>query len=109
MYFNDTNFFAFSCQVIDNFFSCFTHRTHSDDNTISIWSTIVVEQLVFTTCHLADFSHVFFYDFWKCIVELVACFTTLEVNIWVLSCTSHNWMFWVQSGFSELCQCIVIY
>ena len=100
-YFNKTNFFALSGQVIDNFFCNVTDGAHSNDNTVSIWCTIVVEQLIVCTQFSVNFAHVFFNNSWNCIVVLVASFTMLEEDISVFMGTTHGWVFWVQSTFAE--------
>ena len=108
MYLNQTNLFALCCQVVDCFFDCFTSGAHSDDDSVSISCTIVVEQSVISACDSADFAHVFFYYCGQSIVEFVCCFTALEVDIGVLSCTSDNGMFGVQRISLECVYCIHI-
>ena len=57
-----TYLLALSVEVVDSFASSLGYRTHTDDYALSIISTIVAEELVFTTCNLADFGHVFLND-----------------------------------------------
>ena len=104
--FNQTNFFAFCCQVVDCFFDCFTSGTHSNDYSVSIGSTVVVEQTVISACDSGDFAHVFFYYCGQSFIEFVCCFTALEVDIGVLSCTSDYGMFRVQRISLECVYCI---
>ena len=101
MYRNQTNFFAVCYQVVDSFTSSFSYRTHSDDYAFSIFSTIVVEQTIVTSCNLIDFIHIFFYDSRNCFIERIARFSVLEEMIWVFSHTTSNWLVRAKCAFTE--------
>ena len=45
-------------QIVDGLFNGITYRTHSDDNMLCVWSTIVVEQLIVCTDLLVYLVHV---------------------------------------------------
>ena len=98
---NETELSAFSVEEIDCFFDCITYRTHSDDNVISVRSTVVVEELVVCTDLLVNLVHVVFNDSRELVVEFVTSFTSLEEDITVLSSTAENRVFRVKSTVSE--------
>ena len=108
VYRNQTYFFTFACQIIDRFTSSFCYRTHSDDNPICILSSIIIEQSVFTTCNLADFVHVFFYNSRYCIIERIRRFSVLEEVIRILSHTTSYRFLRIQGTSTELSQSFLI-
>ena len=109
VYRNQTNFFAVCYQVVDSFTSSFSYRTHSDDYAFSIFSTIVVEQAVVTSCNLIDFVHIFFYDSRNCIIERIARFSVLEEVIRVFSHTASNRFVRTECTFTEFSQSFLVY
>ena len=72
VYGNHTYLFAISHQVVDSFAGSFGYRTHSDDYAFCVFSTIVIEQSIFTSCDFRNFIHVFFYNSRNCFVVVVA-------------------------------------
>ena len=107
--FNNTDFLACSTQIINCLLDGITYRSHSDDNFLSIRSSVVVEQLVIGTDLSVNFVHVLLNDCRKSIVVRVACLTSLEEDIRVLSRTSLTRMIRIQSIFSVCFDCIHIY
>ena len=105
-YFDQTNLFAFSGQVVDNFFCNVADRTHCYDDTVSVRCAVVVEQLIVGAQFCIDFAHVLFHDSRNCFVVLVAGFTMLEEDVAVLVGTAHGWMLWVECTFAECFYCI---
>ena len=105
---NETNLFAGSYEVIDNFFDCLTSGTHSDDDLVSIRSTVVVERLVVCADLSVYLVHVLNSDLRDSVIVLVASFTSLEEDIAVLSLAAENRMFRVQSVSSECVNCIPV-
>ena len=89
--------------------NCFCARTHDNDDSVCIWSTNIFINLIVTSSHSAKFIHSFLNDFWSLKIIWVNCFTTLEVNVWVLSSTTNCWFFWVQTASSVSHNQIVIY
>ena len=108
MYLQETYFFAFCSQVFDNFLHSTCDRTHCNQNMFCICSTKVVEQFVVSTCDFVDFVHVIFYDFRQTSIEWVCCFSVLEEYVRVLYCRTLYRVFWVQSIFTEFCQCFLV-
>ena len=106
---NQTNFFTVSYQMVDSFAGSFSYRTHSDDYAFSIFSTVVVEQAVVTSCDLVDFVHVFFYDSRNCFIERIARFSVLEEVIRVFSHTTSNRFVGAQCTFTEFSQGFLVY
>ena len=101
MNFNKTNFFAFFSKIVDNFFSNITDRTHGNDNTVSIRSTVVIEKTIVCTKFFVDFVDVFFYNGRKSIISRVTGFTVLEENVTIFMGTAHCRMFRIQSMSTE--------
>ena len=97
-----TNFLTLLYEVIDSFASWLCCRTHQYDNVFCIFCTIIVKQMVFTTCNLADFSQVLLYNLWDCIVIAVRSLTVCEECFWILSCTTSNRTFRSKCTVAEI-------
>ena len=105
---NQTYFFTLSCHVVDSFACSFRNRTHCNDYAFCIFSSVVIEQTVFTSCDLRDFIHIFFYDSRNCIIVRVARFSMLEEVVRVFSHTACNRVVRIQRAFTEFCQSLLI-
>ena len=90
-----------SVEVVDDFFSNITDTSHCDDDSVCIFCTIVVEELVVSSELLVDHTHVLLDNFWKFVIVLVACFSVLEENVSVFMRSSHVRVLWVESVVSE--------
>ena len=102
MNFHQTDLLTFCCQIVNGFLSCFCNRTHSDDNCLCIFSTIIIEELVISSNALVDFVHIAFNYLRQTVIERVSSFFSLEENIGVLSCTTSYRMLRVQCVVTEL-------
>ena len=103
MDFDKTDFLAFGIQSVDDFASGFGNGTHSDDDALGFWIAIVAEWVIFTAGETACFSEILLNDWGAFIEVLVLGFTSLEVDIVVLSATAGDWVgVWVKSAGSEL-------
>ena len=105
---NKTYLLTVSVEEVDNFFSCLTDRTHSDDYAVSVLSTIVVEELVVCATDLIDLIHVSLNLIRYCKIERVGSFSALEVDIRVLSCTTKCRVVRREGSLTEFLDCIVI-
>ena len=90
-----TNFATQFVEVIHSGFYNLSGRTHSYNNISSIRSTMIVEQLVVSTCQFVNFVHVVFYNVRNVQVEFVGCFTMLEVNVRVFCSTTSYRSIWI--------------
>ena len=81
---NQTDLLAMSVQIIDNLFEGIAEGTHADNNAVSVFCTVVVEQTVVSTKLSVDLVHVVFNNYWQLVVNLVACLAVLEEDIAVL-------------------------
>ena len=104
----ETNLFAFCCQVFYNFLCCAGDGAHSDQNVFCIGCTEVVEQLIVSACDFVDFVHVVFHDFRQTCIERCLCFSVLEEYVRVLYGRTLYGMFGVQCVFAEFAQCVFI-
>ena len=93
MHIYKTNLFTLLGEVVYNFFSSVANRSHSNDYMLSIWSAMIVEQSVVSSCDFVDFFHVSFNNFRNCKIISVSSFSTLEIDIRVLCGTSCHWSF----------------
>ena len=103
-----TNLLAFLIQCFSNGASGVTAGTHSYDDVFSIGSAIIVEQVVFTTGNFGDFGHIFLYHSRNCVIVGVNSFTSLEINIRVLSAAALNRVIRVQRAFAESIHSVLI-
>ena len=99
--FQQTVFLAARVQVIDRLFADIRAAAHDDDHVLSVGSADIIEQMIGTSGQFADFVHVFLYDFRNCVIVLVRGFSSLEVDIRVLSGTALMRMLRVQSSGTE--------
>ena len=103
MDFDKTDLLAFGIQSVDDFASGFGNGTHSDDDALGFWIAIVAEWVIFTAGETACFSEILLNDWGDFIEVLVLGFTSLEVDIVILSATAGDWVgVWVKSAGSEL-------
>ena len=105
---NETNLLTVSVEEVDNFFSCLADRTHSDDYTVSISCTIVVEELVICATDLVDLIHVVLNLIRYCKIEGVGSFSALEVDIRVLSCTTECRVVRRKRSLTESLDCLIV-
>ena len=87
-YLNNTNLVSVSVHIIDSLVYSLTNRTHSDDYSVCIFCTIVVEKLVVSTNLSVNLVHVVLNNFRYYIIETVRSLSCLEEDVRVLSCTS---------------------
>ena len=83
-----TYLFALLCHIVDSLASSLRTRTHEDDHALSVLSSVVVEDVVLTTCDLCHLVHVVLYDFRQLLINIVARLTMSEESLRVLSCTA---------------------
>src|SRR5574344_605985 len=69
VYSNQTNFVTLSIQEVDSFTDSLCNRTDSDDYTVSVFCSVVVEQAIFTSCDLSNLVHVFLNNSRNCFIE----------------------------------------
>ena len=105
---DQANFFALALQVFNCLFCNVSKRTHADNNIFSVFSTVVVERFVCTACDCRNFVHVVSNDIRHSVVEFVASFCVLEVNVRVFCSTADFRMIRIQSTFTERFDCIPI-
>ena len=103
-----TDFLTVGNQVVDSLTSCFGSGTHQDDDAFSIFSTVVVEQVITTAGNLVDFVHVAFNYFRNALVEGVAGFSVLEEVVGVLSHTACYRLVRSQLAVAELSQRLLV-
>ena len=104
-----SDFFASCIKEIYCFFNCVTNRTHCNDNSFSIRSTVVVERLVVCAEFFIDFVHIHFHSCNSVIVILIASLTMLEENIAVFSRTTKYGMFRIECSFTKSLNIFHIY
>ena len=104
----ETNLFAFCCQVFYNFLCSACDGAHSDQNVFCVGCAEVVEQLIVSACDFVDFVHVVFHDFRQTCIERCLCFSVLEEYVRVLYGRTLYGMFRVQRVFAEFAQCVFI-
>ena len=55
---DETNLAAGLCQIVDGLADGFGNRTHSHDDVLCVFCTVVGEGTVLAACELADLAHV---------------------------------------------------
>ena len=103
-----THFLAFGNEVVDCFLDSLGHGTHGYDHAVGIGSAVVVEQMVFAACDLADFSHVAFHDFRHGLVVLVAGFTVLEEHVAVFGKAACYGSLGAECALAEFGHCLAV-
>ena len=73
-----THLFALTHQVVDGFAGSFGCRTHQDDHALGIFSSVVVEQMIFATGDFRNLLHVVFNHFGHLVVGSVASLAVCE-------------------------------
>ena len=108
VYGNQTNFFTFRSQIVDRLADSFGNRTHSDDDILSIRSSVIIEKAVFATGNFRDFIHVFLYDGRNSLIVVIARFTVCKESIGILGHTASNGMFRVERTVAEFFQSFLV-
>ena len=108
MYYQHANLLTFLIQCFSHGTSSVAAGAHSYDDVFGIRSTIIVEQMIFTTGNLRNLSHVFLYHSRNCIIVGVNSFASLEINIGVLRTATLNRIIGIQGVFTESINCILI-
>ena len=75
-------------KVVDSLAGRLCGRTHQNDDVLSIRSTIVVEEVILTTCNLGNLSQVLLNYLGYCVVVLVASLAMSEEGLRVLGSTT---------------------
>ena len=92
---------ALAVQVVDRFLHDVRAAAHADEHVLRIRSADVIEQMIASSCDLADFVHVMLNDFRDRVIVLVRRFTRLEVDIRVLRGTADMRMVRVHRAGTE--------
>ena len=98
---NHTNLLTLLNKIVDSLACSFCSRTHQYDNVLSILCTIVVEQVIFTTCDRRDLTKVILNNSRNFIIVFVASLTVCEECLRILSSTACNRALWRQSTITE--------
>ena len=100
--------FAMCIKGVCDIFADIRDRADGNDDAVSIRSTIVVKEVIFSAGDSADLVHVALNDVRKCIVIGVCGFAVLEVDIRIFCCAADDRVIRVQSSCSEISQCFLI-
>ena len=79
-----THFLSLSKFIIDHLTNSLGHGTHSNDDILGIFSSVINERTISTTCNLGHFIHIVSHDVRYCIIELIGSLSTLEIHVWIL-------------------------
>ena len=105
---DNTHLTTLSAEIVYALLDSLGNRAHSDDDILGILRAIVGEGLVLTACDGRNLSHSLSHHIGHCIVELVRCLASLEVDIGVLRCTACNGCVGVKRTLAELLQRLAI-
>ena len=96
-----TDFFALTIEVIDDFFNRFTHGAHGNDQPLSIRSTVIIEEMIFTAGNFRNFGHVSFDNVGQFLPVAIGHFALLEIDIRVLHRAFEHRMVRVEAAAAE--------
>ena len=99
-----THFLAISKLVIDHLTDSLGYRTHSDNDILGIFSSVINERTIGTTGNLGHFIHITSHNIRNCIVELVSRLSPLEIHIRILSGSLCYRVLRILSPITELLQ-----
>ena len=100
-YLDKADLLALGGEVIYNFLCDIADRTHSNDNTVCIGSTVVVEQLIVGTELFVYLAHILLDYLGDGFVILIGGLTVLEEDISVLVRAAHGGMLGVECSVTE--------
>ena len=103
-----TDLFAFCVQIIDRLFNDITDRAHGDNDPVSVFGAVIIEQVIFATSQFADLAHIVFDNPGNRFVIRVGYLALLEVNIRVLRSAAYHRMIRVQRPAAEGIEGILI-
>jgi len=105
---NKADLFALRHHIIDNFLCNVTNRAHSNDNSVCLGMTVVVEELVVGTDLLVYLVHIFLDDLGELLIVTVASLSVLEEDIAVFSRSSEHGMLGVYCSCAECGNSVLI-
>ena len=108
VYWNQTYLFAVGIHHVYYLTDRFSYRTHRNNHAVGIFSSVIVEQIIFSACDYSQFIQVFFYYFRNSIVKRIWSLASLEVDIRILSSTSGYRSFRIQSSLTEIGQSLLV-
>ena len=108
MHIENTDFFAYTIQVIRRLAGCFIHGAHADDDPFGIHGTMIIEETVVPAGQLVHFFHITFDNFRNSIVISVCRFLCLEKDVRILSRSPQCRMVRAEAAVPECFQSILI-
>ena len=90
MNFNHTYFLTTGIEEINCFLNCIAYRTHSNNNSVCIFCTIIIEKLIICAKLFVYHIHIHFSCCNCVIIILVTSLSVLEENIAVFCRTAKN-------------------
>ena len=106
---DDTDVFALSVQVVDHFFHDVAGRAHGHDHAIGFGISVVVEGLVVAAGDGGDALHGVNHDGGHFVVEGVAGFAVLEVDVGVLGGAALMGMFRIHGVVAEFLNLVPVH
>ncbi len=77
-------FFSAGIQVMNSLFDDFTGRSHADDNAVGMGIAHIIKEMIGAAGNALNPLHVFFNNFRNSVIEAIAGFYALEINIGIL-------------------------
>ena len=105
---DNTHLLATLVQEINALTQSLGYRAHCYNYAVSVLSSVVNERLVLTTCNLRYLGHSLSHHIRHCIIELVCSLASLEVDIWILGCTTSYRLLRIESALAELLQSLTV-
>jgi len=88
VYGNHTHLLALLHEVVDGLTGSLGGRTHQHDDVLSIFGTVVVEQVILAAGNLGDFAKIVLHDLGHLVIIFVASLAMCEECLGVLGCTA---------------------
>ena len=101
-------FYSPFSQIIHSFPDCLIYRTHSNDNSFSIFGTVIDKRCVISACFFGNLFHIVIYYIRYGFVKSVLSFPRLKIYIVILSRTSRYGSFGINRSLPELFYCLPV-
>ena len=102
MYLQISYFLSVVVHSLDELSCCAAYRTHSYDDSVRVFSSVIVEDVVFSSRELAHLTHILFNNIRERVIIRVVRLSDLEIHIRVLNCGSHFRIFRIDGIVPEL-------
>ena len=101
--FQDADFLAFGCEMLDRLFCRFRAGTHQNDDTICIRSAYILKERILPAGQFCKLVHNVLHNARNRVIKFICRFACLKKDIGILRRSAHDRMIRIQRALTKLC------